>query len=94
MRALLILLVFLFSFLQYKLWIAEGKVQDLWALKERIESLKSENESLMQRNHTLQAEVENLKSGLDVIEEKARQEFGWVGKEETFFQFIEPTDDK
>ena len=94
MRAILVILVFLFGFLQYKLWIAEGRVQDLWALEERIESLQSENKNLMQRNHTLQAEVENLKSGLDVIEEKARQELGWVGKDETFFQFIEPTDEK
>ncbi|MEH6503654.1 MAG: septum formation initiator family protein [Cycloclasticus sp.] len=94
MRAILVILVFLFGFLQYKLWIAEGKVQDSWALEERIESLQSENKNLMQRNNTLQAEVENLKSGLDVIEEKARQELGWVGKDETFFQFIEPTDEK
>ena len=94
MRALFILLVFLFGFLQYKLWIDEGKVQDLWELEERIELLQSENKKLMQRNNTLQAEVENLKSGLDVIEEKARQELGWVGKEETFFQFVEPMDEK
>jgi len=94
LRALFILLVFLFGFLQYKLWIDEGKVQDLWELEERIELLQSENKKLMQRNNTLQAEVENLKSGLDVIEEKARQELGWVGKEETFFQFVEPMDEK
>ncbi len=92
MRVLLIILVFLFAYLQYKLWISEGKIQDLWALEQRIETLQKDNKALQQRNKALQAEVENLKTGLDVVEEKARQELGLVGKEETFFQFIEPAD--
>jgi len=92
LRVLLIILVFLFAHLQYKLWISEGKIQDLWALEQRIETLQKDNKALQQRNKALQAEVENLKTGLDVVEEKARQELGLVGKEETFFQFIEPAD--
>jgi len=43
----------------------------------------------MQRNKALQAEVQNLKSGQDVIEEKARRELGLIGQGETFFQYIE-----
>ncbi|MBQ0723894.1 MAG: septum formation initiator family protein, partial [Cycloclasticus sp.] len=80
--------------LQYKLWISEGKIQDLWTLEQRIETLQKDNKTLQQRNKALQAEVENLKTGLDVVEEKARQELGLIGKEETFFQFIEPADEK
>ncbi|MEO1888414.1 MAG: septum formation initiator family protein [Cycloclasticus sp.] len=89
MKALLIILVLLFGYLQYKLWVAEGKVQDSWALELRIETLKAENKALTHRNDTLQAEVTNLKSGHDVIEEKARRELGLIGQDETFFQYIE-----
>jgi len=89
LKVLLAIFIILFSYLQYKLWIAEGRVQDSWLLEQRINTLKAENKTLTQRNNALQAEVSNLKSGLDVIEEKARSELGFVGKEETFFQYIE-----
>jgi len=89
-KALVAILIILFAYLQYKLWIAEGNVQDLWALEGRIETLMNENDSLTKRNNALQAEVENLKSGLDVVEEKARRDLGLVGKDETFFQIVKP----
>lgn len=89
MKVLVVCLVILFGFLQYKLWVSEGKVQDLWSLEQRIETLKTENKRLSERNSKLEAEVNNLKQGLDVVEEKARQDLGLVGKDETFFQYIE-----
>ncbi|PCI20205.1 MAG: cell division protein FtsB [Piscirickettsiaceae bacterium] len=90
MKTLVAILIILLVFLQYKLWIAEGNVQDLWALEGRIESLMVENKTLSKRNKALQAEVENLKTGLDVVEEKARRDLGLVGKDETFFQIVNP----
>ena len=63
-------MVFLFAYLQYKLWISEGKIQDLWALEHRIETLQKDNQALQKRNKALQAEVENLKTGLDVSKKK------------------------
>jgi len=94
LRALLVILVVLFGFLQYKLWIAEGRLQNLWQLEQRIDTLRSENKALLQRNNALHAEIQNLKSGQDVIEEKARQELGLIGKDETFFQYIEIENEK
>jgi len=94
LRALLVILVVLFGFLQYKLWIAEGRLQNLWQLEQRIGTLRSENKALLQRNNALHAEIQNLKSGQDVIEEKARQELGLIGKDETFFQYIEIENEK
>jgi cell division protein FtsB len=93
-KALLAFLVILFGYFQYKLWIAEGRVQDSWALEQRIDTLKDENLSLKHHNNALQAEVENLKIGQDVIEEKARRELGLIGKDETFFQYIETYEEK
>lgn len=65
-------------------------MQEGWQLEQRIETLRGENATLLNRNNALQAEVDDLKTGHDVIEEKARRELGFVGKDETFFQFIEP----
>ena len=94
LKYLLSILITLFGYLQYKLWVAEGRVQDSWALEQRIQTLKAENQQLARRNDALQAEVMNLKSGLDVVEEKARRELGLVGKDEIFFQYIEADDSK
>ena len=94
MKFLLAILVLLFGYLQYKLWITEGKIQDSWQLEQRIDVLREENKTLTQRNNALQAEVTNLKSGLDVIEEKARNELGFIRQDETFFQYIEPDNAK
>ncbi len=90
LKSLLIFLLLIFGYLQYKLWIADGKVQDLWFLEQRIAHIEKENAVLKQRNNELSAEVDNLKDGLEVVELKARQELGWVGEDETFFQFIYP----
>jgi len=79
--------------MQFKLWVDEGGVNDLWLLEQRIEILRHENHLLMERNKALQAEVSDLKTGLDIVEEKARQDLGLVGKDETFFQFVEPSVD-
>lgn len=62
----------------------------MWTLEDRIEMLVEENGALQTRNNALQAEVENLKTGKDVVEEKARRDLGLVGKDETFFQIVEP----
>jgi cell division protein FtsB len=89
-KALVAILIILFVYLQYKLWILDGNIKEMWTLEERIEMLVEENGALQTRNNALQAEVENLKTGKDVVEEKARRDLGLVGKDETFFQIVEP----
>ena len=54
-----------------------------------IERQQKENLRLSERNEVLSAEVQDLKSGLDALEEKARSEMGMVKPGETFFQIIE-----
>ena len=43
---------------------------------------------LRSRNQALEAEVADLKSGLDAIEERARSELGMIDNDETFYQFV------
>ncbi|MFA5627505.1 MAG: cell division protein FtsB [Thiohalomonadaceae bacterium] len=82
-----ILLVFLAA-LQYRLWFSDGGLVKMWQLFNAAEAQKQENSHLLERNRALEAEVIDLKQGLQAIEERARTELGMVKKEETFFQII------
>lgn len=89
MKATIIIMSVLFLLLQYKLWLGEPSVRDVIDLKQTIEEQQVKNEQVKQRNAVLAAEVEDLKTGLEVIEERARSELGMIKKDETFFQIVE-----
>lgn len=88
-RYLAILLGLLFIVLQYDLWIGEGSLTAAWKLDKSIEVQTNQNTRLKERNQALEAEVKDLKSGLQAIEERARSELGMTKEDETFFQVIE-----
>jgi len=88
MRVLLAVLVAVFLLLQFKMWFGEGGYRDVQRLAERVEQQARENEMLAQRNRELQAEVEDLRQGLQAIEERARSELGMVKDDEEFYQVI------
>ena len=67
--------------------ITKGQLRQI--IREEIEKVKSENESLKERNLSLTAEVFNLKQGHEAIEEIARSEMGMVKDGETFYQIID-----
>jgi cell division protein FtsB len=76
--------------LQYPLWFGNGGILALWQLQREVAAHKAEIASLHARNRALEAEVLDLKQGLEAIEERARNELGMVKKGETFYQIIEP----
>lgn len=88
MKILIGVLAVLLLILQYKLWVADGGYHDVRRLQGEMAALKAENEELRARNRALQAEVEDLKSGLTVIEDLARDELGMIRQGETFFQVV------
>lgn len=89
MKKLLLLLIFLLVYLQYRLWFGDGSLQDVWELHQEVEMQRHENIELRERNAALQAEVTDLQQGFDAIEEHAREDLGMVKKGETFYQVIE-----
>jgi len=90
MRPLLIFVLLLFVALQYRLWVSEDGWREVWGLREAVRLQESENEQLRERNQRLQAEVEDLKSGLDAAEEIARTDLGMIGPDETLYQIAAP----
>jgi cell division protein FtsB len=88
-RLIVAILVTLLLVLQYRLWFSDGGLVKMWQLSEALEAQKQENARLTERNRALEAEVIDLKQGLQAIEERARTELGMVKKDETFFQIID-----
>lgn len=78
-------LVALLALLQYRLWLGEGSVQDMNEVSARVEALEAVNKPLRDRNARLAAEVVDLKTGLDAIEERARSDVGMIRTDEQFF---------
>jgi cell division protein FtsB len=89
MRKLILVLVLLLVYLQYRLWLGDGGLLDLWDLHVEIDAQREENAQLRERNEALNAEVMDLKRGLDAIEERAREDMGMIKQGETFYQVVE-----
>ena len=89
MKVIIAALAILFVLLQYKLWFGEGSMKDVWRLEDAIAQQSNENDQLKERNQALIAEVDDLKQGLEAIEERARSELGMIKKNETFYQVVD-----
>ncbi len=88
-KILIAVLLLLFAGLLYRLLFGDGSVQEVWRLHQKAEQQKQEIESLRSRNKALEAEVVDLKKGLEAIEERARSELGMIRDGEVFYQFID-----
>jgi cell division protein FtsB len=89
MRKLIFFLVILLVYLQYRLWMGDGGLLELWNVHQEVEAQRDENARLRERNEALDAQVLDLKQGLDAIEERAREDMGMVKQGETFYQLVE-----
>lgn len=75
--------------LQQQLWFGDGSLEEVRGLDRRTRAQQQENEQYLERNRALDAEVRDLKGGLDAIEERARRELGMTRKDETFYLLVE-----
>lgn len=89
MRWLTLILAALIIALQYPLWLGKGSWLKVWEVDQELKKQQAENEGLKVRNTYLDAEVKDLKTGYEAIEERARSELGMVKQDEVFFQVID-----
>ena len=89
MRLLTLGLAVLIALIQYPLWLGKGSWLRVWEVDQQISAQRSTNRELQGRNDALEAEVRDLKVGLDAIEERARSELGMIKQDEIFFQVLE-----
>jgi len=76
--------------LQYQLWVGDGSQAEVWALQRAIDTQSRENAALRESNQALAAEVNDLKTAEEAIEERARLELGMIREGETFYRVVEP----
>ena len=89
MRILAGILGALIVLIQYPLWLGKGGWLRAWEVDRQVSAQKAKNTELETRNAALAAEVRDLKTGTEAIEERARHELGMVRPDETYYQIVE-----
>ena len=84
------LVVALLLALQADLWFGKGNLRDVFELQRQVQQQQAANEALRERNRRVQAEVGDLKEGLEMVEERARAELGMLRPNEILVQVTRP----
>ena len=87
-RTLLVILAIAGLGLQAELWFSDDGYRKTMKLRAAVVEQLALNDSLRERNAALDAEVINLKKGVDAAEERARTDLGMIGQHETFYQVV------
>ena len=88
MKIIIALLAVFFLFLQDELWFAPGGVVTVWRMQHKISLQQQANQKLAHQNQALDADIKDLKSGNEAIEERARHDLGMIKKNETFYRVV------
>ncbi len=80
------------TMLQVQLWLSDDGYRKTLKLRTAVVDQRAQNQSLRERNAALDAEVINLKQGLEAAEERARTDLGMIGPKETFYQVVPVAD--
>ncbi|HEY3076636.1 MAG TPA: cell division protein FtsB [Burkholderiales bacterium] len=91
MKIVAVILGALIILIQYPLWLGKGGWLRASEVDRQLSAQKAKNGELERRNAGLAAEVRDLKTGTEAIEERARFELGMVRSDEVFFQYVEKT---
>jgi cell division protein FtsB len=83
------ILAALIVLIQVPLWLGKGGWLRVWEVDRQLEAQRGRNGQLQVRNQSLEAEVLDLKQGVDSLEERARYELGMIKSNEVFFQIID-----
>ncbi|CAG0984390.1 Cell division protein FtsB [Rhodocyclaceae bacterium] len=86
MRWPTLVLAAVIALLQYPLWLGKGGWLRVWDMERQLKGQQEVNQKLEQRNAGLDAEVRDLKTGYEAIEERARFELGLIKDGEIFVQ--------
>jgi cell division protein FtsB len=85
-RFLPAVLIALLLILQGQIWLGKGGVPTVIELEKKIKEQNELNAKAKRLNGQLSSEVNDLKEGLNTVEERARHELGMVKANEIFVQ--------
>lgn len=86
---LLLVLLGMLVWLQYRLWLGSGSWEEVTQLRREIAQQEQLNSELRERNERLSNEVRSLKTDLNKVEQRARSELGLIQEGETFYLIVE-----
>ena len=82
MRLFSIALILLIGWVQAELWFGKAGMTHVARMRSELAAIRAANDGARQRNEQLQAEVSDLKEGLEMVEEKARSELVMIKPDE------------
>ncbi|HYW56464.1 MAG TPA: septum formation initiator family protein [Polaromonas sp.] len=85
-RLVPLLLIALLVIVHAQLWVGRGSVPNVNEMQRKLDEQTLKNAQSKVENERLAAEVKDLKEGLEMVEEKAREELGMVKPNEIFVQ--------
>jgi cell division protein FtsB len=94
MKLLSFILLLLIAAMQYPLWYGKASWLKVWQVDQDVVAARENNLLLQNRNNKLEAEVNDLKQGLEAIEERARSDLGMIKEGEILFQIVRNTPSK
>ena len=86
MRFVTVALMLLLGGVQAELWLGAGGLPQVLKLQSQLDAQQLRNAGQKQANDRLLAEVDDLRQGLEMVEDRARAELGMVKKDEIFVQ--------
>ncbi len=87
-RIVTVVLVLLLTTLQGQLWFGRGSIPRVAGMQQQLRTQNDANEAAQESNQRLASEVQDLREGLDMVEEKARSELGMVKQDEILVQYM------
>ena len=90
MRYITVALLALLALVHAELWFGKGGVPRMMELRGRLREQQAANDTARTRNAQMDAEVRDLKEGLEMVEEKARYELGMIRPNEIYVQVSTP----
>jgi len=80
------ILITLLVVLHAQLWLGRGSVPNVARMASELEAQQQKNAQAQLENDRLAVEVQDLKEGLEMVEEKARTDLGMVKPNEIYVQ--------
>lgn len=90
MRVVIVALSVLLALVQIELWFGKSGVPHVAELSGQLREQRAANDAARARNQQVQAELRDLKEGLEMVEEKARGELGMLRPDEILVKVVTP----
>jgi cell division protein FtsB len=87
-RRVTYLLLFLLLVIHVQLWFGRGSLVQNHQAQSKLSEVQTRNAQAHVANERLRAEVNDLREGLEMVEEKARTELGMVKPNEILVQVL------